>query len=187
MTRPDVRRLNAATLTEPAFVQAATRLLAELVAGGAALGWVDPPTQGEVEGLLSDLARDSERDSDSDEVCAVAAWTDSGLAGLGYWRRYTRPTHRPHVDIERVAVAPGAQGRGLGRALTERLVEEARARAVEVVTLDFRGDNVVAERLYRSLGFVEYGRLTRFVAVGERRYDKVFHALDLREPSTPAG
>ena len=38
---------------------------------------------------------------------------DSRMVGLGYWRRYARPTHRPHADLERVAVAvdqgdPGA-------------------------------------------------------------------------------
>ncbi|MFE4552168.1 GNAT family N-acetyltransferase, partial [Streptomyces sp. NPDC056785] len=37
-----------------------------------------------------------------------------------------------------------------------------------------------ALHLYRSLGFTEYGRLPRFVAVGEHRYDKVFLMLDLR-------
>jgi hypothetical protein len=31
------------------------------------------------------------------------------------------------------------------------------------------------------LGFREYGRLPDFVAVGARRYDKVFCVLDLRE------
>ncbi|KJY19110.1 GCN5 family acetyltransferase, partial [Streptomyces sp. NRRL S-444] len=34
--------------------------------------------------------------------------------------------------------------------------------------------------LYRSLGFTEYGRLRDFVAVGDRRYDKVFSMQDLR-------
>ena len=32
-----------------------------------------------------------------------------------------------------------------------------------------------------DLGFTEYGRLKDFVAVGSRRYDTVFYALDLRE------
>jgi ribosomal protein S18 acetylase RimI-like enzyme len=48
--------------------------------------------------------------------------------------------------------------------------------------LDARGDNGNALRLYRSLGFTEYGRLPDFVAVGDRRYDKVFLMLDLRHP-----
>lgn len=40
-----------------------------------------------------------------------------------------------------------------------------------------------AGRLYESLGFVEYGRLRGFVAVGEERYDSVFYACSLASPS----
>ena len=50
-----------------------------------------------------------------------------------------------------------------------------------MLTLDVRGDNAAALHLYRSLGFAGYGRLKDFVAVGSRRYDTVFYALDLRE------
>jgi ribosomal protein S18 acetylase RimI-like enzyme len=105
------------------------------------------------------------------------------LVGLGYWTRYERPTHRPHADVRRVAVAAHAQGRGVGRALTLALIASARAAGIEVLTLDARGDNAGALHLYRSLGFTEYGRLKDFVAVGHRRYDTVFCALDLRELS----
>jgi ribosomal protein S18 acetylase RimI-like enzyme len=49
-----------------------------------------------------------------------------------------------------------------------------------VLTLDMRGDNEQAGTLYESLGFVEYGRPHRFVALGAARYDKVCCALDLR-------
>lgn len=60
------------------------------------------------------------------------------------------------------------------------MIADARRAGVEVLTLDARGDNSDAVRLYRSLGFTEYGRLPDFVAVGERRYDKVFYMLDFR-------
>jgi len=60
------------------------------------------------------------------------------------------------------------------------LVAAARAARVEVLTLDLRGDNVAAAALYESLGFRRYGRLERFVAVGDDRWDKLFYALDLR-------
>ena len=102
------------------------------------------------------------------------------LVGIGYWTRYERPTHRPHADMRRIAVARHAQGRGAGRALTSALIDAARAARIEMLTLDARGDNTGALRLYRSLGFSEYGRLRDFVAVGERRYDTVLCCLDLR-------
>ncbi|RNI20276.1 hypothetical protein EFY87_15085 [Flexivirga caeni] len=49
------------------------------------------------------------------------------------------------------------------------------------MTLDFRGDNERAERLYLSEGFREYGLLRGFVAPDAgRRLDMVLHVQDLR-------
>ena len=166
----EVRRAEGLTERE---VAGAAALLRRLVAGGAALGWVDPPAAAEVAELLADVAADP-------EATLVTAAEDGRLRGLGYWRRYQRPTHRPHADIEKVAVDPGFQGRGLGRRIMTELIAAARDARVEVLTLDLRGDNERAARLYESLGFRPYGRLERFVAVGDRRWDKLFYALDLR-------
>jgi ribosomal protein S18 acetylase RimI-like enzyme len=153
-----------------------TTLLQHLVAGGAALGWVDPPSEAEVAELLHEVARGT-RDGDS---TLVIAEVDEQLAGFAYWRRYARPTHRPHADVEKVAVGARWQGLGIGRRLMQELIRTAAESHVEVLTLDLRGDNERAARLYESLGFKRYGVLEKFVAIGERRYDKLFYALDLR-------
>lgn len=158
------------------FVGSAHRILADLVRGGAALGWVEPPGREEVAGLVDDLLGAAR----VGDAALRAAFLGGRLVGLGYWRRYARPTHRPHADLEKLAVDASAHGRGVGRALTAALVADARGAGIEVLTLDARGDNAGALRLYGSLGFTEYGRLPDFVAVGERRYDKVFCMLDLR-------
>jgi ribosomal protein S18 acetylase RimI-like enzyme len=160
----------------PALLADATRLLADLVTNGAALGWVEPPSAAEVTALLRDVVVAAGR---GDAALAVAV-TGAELHGLGWWRRYSRPTHRVHADLERVAVRSDAQGAGLGRALTAMLVEEARAAGIQQLTLDLRGDNAGALHLYESLGFRVYGRLPEFVAVGPHRFEKVFCVLDLR-------
>ena len=151
-------------------------VLADLVAGGAALGWVDPPSAAEVAELLDALAVAAEAGDASVRVVREGGH----VVGVGWWRRFARPTQRTNADIEKVAVAAHAQGRGLGRALTEALVADARTAEIEVLTLDLRGDNAGAEQLYAGLGFVEYGRLPRVVAIGERRWDSVLMLLDLR-------
>ncbi|MFE7115602.1 GNAT family N-acetyltransferase [Streptomyces sp. NPDC057654] len=158
------------------FVSSAHRILADLVAGGAALGWVEPPALKEVSTLLDDVVASAR----AGDASLRAAYVNRQLAGLGYWLRYARPTHRPHADLEKIAVDAGAHGRGIGRALTAGLIADAEQARIEVLTLDARGDNANALRLYRSLGFSEYGRLPAFVAVGELRFDKVFYMLDLR-------
>jgi ribosomal protein S18 acetylase RimI-like enzyme len=171
-----VVRLGVDDLNE-ALTLAATELFGRLVTAGAALGWIEPPSQAEVSDLLGDLVRGSSRG----EACLVIAHLDGRLAALGSWGRYTRATHRPHADVQKVAVDPAQQGRGLGRRLMTELIEAAMEQHVEVLTLDLRADNAAAIGLYESLGFDRYGRLKRFIAVGEARYDKLFYALDLRE------
>lgn len=156
--------------------EAAQRLFAELVAGGAALGWVDPPSRAEI-GALMDKVTAAARAGNG---ALRLAYSGDRLVGLGYWLRYERPTHRPHADLEKLAVASEAQGMGVGRLLATALVNSAREAGIEVLTLDARGDNENALHLYRTLGFREYGRLPDFVAVGDRRYDKVFYMLDFR-------
>jgi ribosomal protein S18 acetylase RimI-like enzyme len=176
LTEPRVHLVSGASGLEPGVAAQAAQLLGRLVADGAALGWVDPPGRDEVSGLLTSVAAAVEQD----DAALALAWSGDELVGLGYWRRYARPTHRPHADLEKIAVAAGAQGCGLGRALTESLVHAARDRGIEQLTLDLRGDNTTALGLYASLGFREYGRLRDFVAVGDRRFDKVLCVLDLR-------
>jgi ribosomal protein S18 acetylase RimI-like enzyme len=151
-------------------------LVVDLVASGAALGWVDPPSTDEVRALLTSVAEDIE----AGDAALFLARVDGAVVGFGYWRRYQRPTHRPHADLEKVAVRADQHRRGLGRWLTTALVEQARREGVEQLTLDLRADNAAAISLFGSLGFREYGRLPDFVAVGGERYDRILCVLDLR-------
>ncbi|MFJ9470664.1 GNAT family N-acetyltransferase [Streptomyces caniferus] len=172
----DAIRLTADPELAAGFAAAAHRILADLVRGGAPLGWTDPPPADEVAELVDRVLR-AARDGDG---ALRAAYAGRRLVGLGYWLRYARPTNRQHADLEKLAVASEAHGRGVGRSLTRALVEDARDAGVEVLTLDARADNTRALELYRSLGFREYGRLPDFVAMGGRHYDKVFYMLDFR-------
>src|SRR5213076_6243 len=105
--RPGVLMADAAGLVaDPGFVAAAHRILATLVRDGAALGWVDPPSEAEVAALLRSVAAAAPEGNAA--LCAayvpVAEPTVSPggpsatgavpgpgrplpgeLAGLGYW------------------------------------------------------------------------------------------------------
>ena len=164
-------------LEEPdAVVDQLTALLGGLVASGAALGWVEPPSRREIKQLLRELTDESAVGNAS----VAIAHRGRELIGFGCWRRYQRPTHRPHADIPYLAVAVDHQGQGVGGRVLDQLIETARSARIEQLTLDARGDNTSAHGLWRSQGFVEYGRLADFVAVGDARYDKTFWVLDLR-------
>jgi putative acetyltransferase len=60
-----------------------------------------------------------------------------------------------------IAVAPAAQGRGVGRALFEALLDEVTDRMPHITRVELfaRVSNQRARALYQSLGFVEEGRL----------------------------
>ena len=153
----------------------AAQVLRDLVAGGAALGWIDPPHPDEVRTLLTDVAAAAPHDA-----TLVVAREGGSVVGLGYWTRYPRPTHSRNADVQKVAVSPGHQRRGIARALMTELIGAARVAGVEILTLDLRGDNLAAMQLYESLGFVSYGRIDDFVAVRAARYAKCCYALHLR-------
>lgn len=55
--------------------------------------------------------------------------------------------------MQRMFVYPRFQGRGIGRALAERLIIEARAIGYETMQLDTAPRQLAALDLYRSLGF----------------------------------
>ncbi|WP_406832108.1 ribosomal protein S18-alanine N-acetyltransferase [Pedococcus sp. KACC 23699] len=57
------------------------------------------------------------------------------------------------ADVMTMAVAPAAQGRGLGRRLLDELVARAAADHAAYLMLEVREDNGPARRLYETRGF----------------------------------
>lgn len=70
----------------------------------------------------------------------------AGLASVGH-----------QADVQTVAVAPTAQGRGIGRLLLDELLAEARRRDATEVLLEVRAENEPAIALYRRAGFERIG------------------------------
>ena len=84
-----------------------------------------------------------------------------------------------HVVRLTIAVHEGHQSQGVGRALMNELLRWAQTNPrVEKVELQVRSSNERAIALYRSLGFVEEGRKTRRLKIGQSEYlDDVYMAL----------
>jgi ribosomal-protein-alanine N-acetyltransferase len=57
------------------------------------------------------------------------------------------------ADVQTIAVAPAARGRGVGGLLLDALVARARAAGATSLLLEVRADNAPAIRLYASRGF----------------------------------
>ena len=59
--------------------------------------------------------------------------------------------------VQTIAVAPAAQGTGLGARLLTELLDEAARRGQRTVSLEVRADNAPAQRLYERHGFTRTG------------------------------
>lgn len=92
----------------------------------------------------------------------LVAEEDGAVIAFGHLAPY-RPRSAYRFTVEdSVYVAPEARGRGAGRALLGRLLEEAqRAGLRQVVAVVSVTEDPASVALHRAFGFAEAGRLTR--------------------------
>ena len=97
------------------------------------------------------------RTESADEIEILAELDGSvvGTAGIGCVGRKEKIRHRAEFGV---SVDKAYWWLGIGRALTEACIECARAAGYVQLELEAVADNSRAVALYRSLGFVEYGR-----------------------------
>jgi [ribosomal protein S18]-alanine N-acetyltransferase len=91
----------------------------------------------------------------------VVALEDGRVVGYGGLCDYP-----DEAFVQTMAVAPAAQGRGLGARLLVALLAEAERRGQRTVSLEVRADNVPAQRLYERHGFTRTGVRRGYYAGG---------------------
>lgn len=106
------------------------------------------------------------------------AWLarDGDGALLGY---YVAMAGVDELHLLNLTVAPECQGRGLGRALLEAVVAEARALPAVRLLLEVRESNLRARRLYASRGMAEIGRRRHYYPARDGREDAIVMSLAL--------
>jgi ribosomal protein S18 acetylase RimI-like enzyme len=152
-------------------------------ADGAALARIDlatwtpavspapPPDDPATYGFFDERTRPEE---------VLVAESDGRVTGYVKVRPATAlPSHAHVLLVAGLAVDPPAQGRGVGRALVEAAVGEARARGARKLGLRVLGDNAAARRLYERCGFVVEGVLEREFLLEGQYVDDVFMACRL--------
>ena len=192
------RRLDV--LRRPLVDLPASPAVAPTLGEGAVLRHLDPTSEADRDAwlVLSNAAFTghpdnggwSRRDLD---WRAAAAWTDASrwpvvsdgqrlLAGVWTKREPGSGTGELYV----VAVAPTAQGRGLGRVVVEHALRDLADAGCTVAELYVEAENAVAQRLYRSCGFEPGAQHRCLVAVVPD--DPVARALEAaRGGSSPVG
>ena len=115
----------------------------------------DGETYAYPEGLTSDTARELWFEPGGTVVVAV---DDDGSVLGSAKTGPNRPGRGSHVSTASFMVSPDAGGRGVGRALGERVLELARAAGFRSMQFNAVVEtNTVAVRLWRSLGFEVIG------------------------------
>jgi ribosomal-protein-alanine N-acetyltransferase len=106
--------------------------------------------------------------------CCHVVERDGVLVGYGVMSAGAREAH-----ILNVCVSPEERGRGYGRMLMERMIEQARRLQAEMMFLEVRPSNQVALHLYAQLGFNEIGTRNNYYPAERGREDALLLAKQL--------
>lgn len=106
------------------------------------------------------------------------AFRGTDLLGMAGYRTQAGAKRAHKGLLWGMYVRASARGTGVARPLVEAALAHARER-VELVQLSVVSDNEVAQRLYRSCGFVAYGHEVHALKQDGRYYDEVLMAAAL--------
>lgn len=85
----------------------------------------------------------------------LLAWVDEAVAGCCALRPMDTADYANAAEMKRLYVRKAFRGLGLGRQLTEAILDEARRSGYSCVLLDTLDDMEAARALYEDLGFEE--------------------------------
>jgi GNAT superfamily N-acetyltransferase len=146
----EVRRLTPAEALQE--LDALARVLADCVAGGASVGYMEPFSHADARAVYEDYVRDAEQG----RRIILGAFVDGELVGTAQLVLAVPPNQPHRADVARVLVHRAARRRGIAQRLMEEIEQEARAEGKTLLVLDAvtGGD---AARLYERIGWNTVG------------------------------
>lgn len=151
----EIRRLDAAGVRRAAA--ALGEVLADAVAGGDSIGFMDGFTADDGKAFYEALVPEVERGT----RVLLAAYDGDELVGT-VQLVHAWPPNQPHrADVTKLLVHRRARRRGVAQALMERLEAEAAREGKTVLVLDTVPGRA-AERLYDRLGWARVGVIPGF-------------------------
>lgn len=114
------------------------------------------------------------------DAFVIGAFENGTLLGMAGFYREPNPKVRHKGRVWGVYVSPKSRGTGLGRRLLKTVLDHARTiDGIVQLHLSVAATQAAASHLYRSLGFVPFGREPRALKVGDRYIDEEYMVLRL--------
>jgi ribosomal protein S18 acetylase RimI-like enzyme len=111
----------------------------------------------------------------------LGAFENGNLAGMATFIQETGMKERHKGRIYGVYVSASHRGKGIGRALLVRILEEAKKdSSLEQILISVATSQTAARQLYRLLGFETYGTEPRALKVGSTYVDEDHMILRIR-------
>jgi GNAT superfamily N-acetyltransferase len=151
----EVRRLRPDEAREQ--LDALAGVLADCVAGGASVGYMEPFSHADARTVYEDYVRDAEQG----RRIILGAFLDGNLVGTAQLVLAVPPNQPHRAEVARVLVHRSARRRGFAQRLMEQLEQEALDEGKTLLVLDAvtGGD---AARLYERLGWNEVGVIPNY-------------------------
>ncbi|MGH8804624.1 MAG: GNAT family N-acetyltransferase [Polaromonas sp.] len=108
------------------------------------------------------------------------AFVDGRMAGMVGLSRETRLKNRHKASLVGMYVASEYTGRGLGRALVDTVLQDARASGIELIVLTVTDSNRQAAVLYEKAGFASFGTEPDAIRVNGVSFGKTHMYLQLK-------
>jgi RimJ/RimL family protein N-acetyltransferase len=116
----------------------------------------------------------------NDDQFVVGAFADGVLRGVVGLARERGAKRRHRAIVWGVYLGPELRGRGVAKRLLHTLIERARAiPGLERLVLAANAADPTATGLYRSVGFVPFGREPQALKIGDQYVDDEHMTLDL--------
>jgi len=147
---------------------------------GGTIGFLKPMSRKRAQEYFEELKRGIHT---GDTIAVVSG--GKTIDGFGLIRRDQGEIFRHCYEMGRVMVRADKQRHGLGIALVQRLLAEAKRRKVEIVWLDVRITNVPAIQLFQKIGFRTWGIFPDRIKTGREYIDVLYMACDLRHTYHP--
>src|SRR5689334_22627087 len=159
----EVRRLDATEVRDA--VGDLADVLVDAVEGGDSVSFMDGFGTDDARAFYESLIPELE----SGTRVLLAAYVDGDLVGTVQLVHAWPPNSQHRADVAKLLVHRRARGRGVGRALMERLEQEARADGKTLLILDTVAERA-AGRLYDRLGWTRLGTVPDYARDPDGRF-----------------